>query len=43
MRTRRDGVTVPVTVLVPGALRGEVDGAARLDVDATGTLGDVLR
>ncbi|HKD96390.1 MAG TPA: MoaD/ThiS family protein [Micromonosporaceae bacterium] len=32
-----------VTVLVPGALRGEVDGAARLEVDANGTLDAVLR
>jgi sulfur-carrier protein len=34
---------MPVTVLVPGALRGEVDGAGRLDVAASGTLNDVLR
>jgi molybdopterin converting factor small subunit len=32
-----------VTVLVPGALRGEVDGASRLDVSASGTLAAVLR
>jgi molybdopterin synthase sulfur carrier subunit len=32
-----------VTVLVPGALRGEVDGAARLEVAAAGTLDAVLR
>ncbi len=34
---------MPVTVLVPGVLRGEVDGAGRLDVSAFGTLDDVLR
>jgi len=32
-----------VTVLVPGVLRGEVDGAARLEVAAAGTLDAVLR
>ena len=32
-----------VTVLVPGALRGEVEGVGRLDVAASGTLNDVLR
>lgn len=32
-----------VTVLVPGALRSEVDGAARLEVAAAGTLDAVLR
>lgn len=32
-----------VTVLVPGALRVEAGGRARLDVDSSGTLGDVLR
>ncbi|MCX4473126.1 MoaD/ThiS family protein [Micromonospora sp. NBC_01655] len=31
-----------VTVLVPGPLRGEVGGAARLTVRADGTLRDVL-
>lgn len=31
-----------VTVLVPGALRGEIDGAARVEVDADGTLRAVL-
>jgi molybdopterin converting factor small subunit len=31
-----------ITVLVPGPLRGEVDGAARLSVQATGTLGAVF-
>ncbi|KIR61262.1 MULTISPECIES: ubiquitin-like small modifier protein 1 [Micromonospora] len=31
-----------VTVLVPGPLRGEVGGAARLTVAAAGTLRDVL-
>ncbi len=33
-----------ITVLVPGALRGEIDGASRLAVDppATGTLGALL-
>lgn len=31
-----------VTVLVPGVLRAEVEGAARLSVDATGTLRAVL-
>jgi molybdopterin converting factor small subunit len=30
------------TVLVPGALRDEVEGAHRLTVDAAGTLRDVL-
>lgn len=31
-----------VTVLVPGALRGETGGAPRLDVPVDGTLGAVL-
>jgi molybdopterin converting factor small subunit len=31
-----------ITVLVPGALRAEADGAAQLSVQATGTLGAVL-
>jgi molybdopterin converting factor small subunit len=31
-----------ITVLVPGALRTEADGAARISVDAAGTLGAVL-
>jgi molybdopterin synthase sulfur carrier subunit len=31
-----------VTVLLPGVLRGEVDGASRLSVDASGRLRDVL-
>ena len=31
-----------VTLLLPGALRGEVDGAARISVAAAGTLGAVL-
>jgi len=31
-----------ITVLVPGALRAEVDGAAQLSVRSTGTLGAVL-
>lgn len=30
------------TLLVPGALRTETDGAARLELAATGTLGEVL-
>jgi sulfur-carrier protein len=33
---------MPVTVLVPGVLRGEVDGQPRLAVEAAGTLGAVL-
>ena len=33
---------MPVTVLVPGALRGEVGGESKLSVDASGTLGAVL-
>ncbi len=32
-----------VSVLVPGVLRGEVDGAARLSVAADGTVEQVLR
>jgi molybdopterin synthase sulfur carrier subunit len=32
----------PVRVLVPGVLRAEADGAARLEVAATGSLGAVL-
>jgi len=32
-----------VTVLVPGVLRGDVEGAARLEVAAQGTLADVVR
>jgi molybdopterin converting factor small subunit len=32
-----------VIFLVPGALRGECDGAARLDVANAGTVDDVLR
>ena len=31
-----------VTVLLPGVLRAEADGASRLDVTATGSLGAVL-
>jgi molybdopterin converting factor small subunit len=31
-----------ITVLVPGALRAEADGAAQLSVQAAGTLGAVL-
>jgi molybdopterin synthase sulfur carrier subunit len=31
-----------VTVLVPGALRGEVGGESKLAVEAAGTLGTVL-
>jgi molybdopterin converting factor small subunit len=31
-----------ITVLVPGALRAEADGAARLSVQASGTLSAVL-
>jgi molybdopterin converting factor small subunit len=31
-----------ITVLVPGALRGEVDGVGRLSVHASGTLSAVL-
>ncbi|HZN73766.1 MAG TPA: MoaD/ThiS family protein [Micromonosporaceae bacterium] len=30
------------TVLVPGVLRGEVDGASRLTMEASGTLGAVF-
>ena len=33
---------MPVTVLVPGVLRGEVAGEATLSVTATGTLDTVL-
>jgi molybdopterin converting factor small subunit len=33
---------VSVTVLVPGALRGEAGGASRLAVESIGTLGAVL-
>jgi molybdopterin converting factor small subunit len=33
---------VAVTLLVPGVLRGEVDGASRLTVQATGPLRTVL-
>lgn len=32
-----------VTILVPGALRGDVDGHARLTVDVAGTLDTVTR
>jgi len=31
-----------ITVLVPAVLRGEVDGASRLSLEAPGTLGAVL-
>lgn len=31
-----------VTLLIPGTLRADCDGAARLDVEASGTLGAVL-
>ena len=31
-----------ITVLVPGVLRADAGGAARLDVEAAGTLGGVL-
>jgi molybdopterin synthase sulfur carrier subunit len=34
---------MPVSVLVPGALRGEVDDVPRLSVEASGTLDAVLR
>lgn len=34
---------MPVTVLVPSALRGEVEDMPRLSVDACGTLDAVLR
>ncbi|HET6212873.1 MAG TPA: MoaD/ThiS family protein [Micromonosporaceae bacterium] len=33
---------MPVTLLVPGVLRGEAGGAPRLNIDAAGTLRDVL-
>lgn len=32
-----------VTVLVPGALRGEVGGASKLSLESSGTLDAVLR
>jgi len=31
-----------VTILVPGALRGEIDGRSQVDVDAHGTLAEIL-
>jgi len=31
-----------ITVLLPGVLRADAGGSARLDVDASGTLGGVL-
>jgi molybdopterin synthase sulfur carrier subunit len=31
-----------ITILVPGVLRGEVDGASHLDLTAAGSLGEVL-
>ncbi len=34
---------MPVSVLIPGALRGEIDGASRLTVESTGSLDAVLR
>jgi len=33
---------MPVTILVPGVLRGECDDQPRLTLDASGTLEDVL-
>jgi molybdopterin synthase sulfur carrier subunit len=41
VRTGGHGVS-GVTILVPGALRAESEGAARLEVTAGGTLGAVL-
>jgi molybdopterin converting factor small subunit len=34
---------MPVNLLVPGALRGEIDGRPSLSVDAFGTIDAVLR
>src|SRR5262249_53830984 len=40
---RRGWHDMAVTVLVPGVLRGDADGAARLELAAQGTLADVVR